>query len=36
MGLTCRLQESSGDGFLIDLSSLLGYPEGSGAALLDC
>ena len=34
-GLTCRPRESSGEGFLSDLLSLLGYPSGSGAALLD-
>ena len=34
-GLTCRPRESSGEGFLSDLLGLLGYPSGSGAALLD-
>ena len=34
-GLTCRPRESSGEGFLCDLLSLLGYPSGSGSALLD-
>ena len=34
-GLTCRPRESSGEGFLSDLLSLLGYPSGSGGALLD-
>ena len=34
-GLTCRPRESYGEGFLSDLLSLLGYPSGSGAALLD-
>ena len=34
-GLNCRPRESSGEGFLSDLLSLLGYPRGSGSALLD-
>ena len=34
-GLTCRPRESSGEGFLSDLLGLLGYPSGSGGALLD-
>ena len=34
-GLTCRPRESSGEGFFSDLLGLLGYPCGSGAALLD-
>ena len=34
-GLTCRPLESSGEGFLSDFLSLLGYPAGSGRALLD-
>ena len=34
-GLTCRPRESSGEGFLSDFLSLLGYPSGSGNALLD-
>ena len=34
-GLTCRPRESSGEGFLDDLLGLLGYPSGSGGALLD-
>ena len=34
-GLTCRPRESSGEGCLCDLLSLLGYPHGSGGALLD-
>ena len=34
-GLTCRPRESAGDCFLSDLLSLLGYPAGSGAALLE-
>ena len=34
-GLTCRPRESSGDGFLNDLLSLLGYLAGSGAVLLE-
>ena len=34
-GLTCRSRESSGEGFLSDLLGLLGYPSGSGDALLD-
>ena len=33
-GLTCRPLESSGEGFLSDLLSLLGYPVGADAALL--
>ena len=33
-GLTCRPLETSGEGFLGDLLSLIGYPSGSGAALL--
>ena len=33
-GLTCRPLETSGEVILSDLSSLLGYPAGSGAALL--
>ena len=32
-GLTCRPRESSGEVFLCDLLSLLGYPSGSGSAL---
>ena len=34
-GLTCRPRESSEEGFLSDLLGLLGYPSGSGAALLE-
>ena len=34
-GLTCRPLESSGEGFLSDFLGLLGYPTGSGRALLD-
>ena len=34
-GLTCRPLESSGEGFLSDFLGLLGYPSGSGQALLD-
>ena len=34
-GLTCRPFQTSGEGFLSDLLSLLGYPSGSGAALLN-
>ena len=34
-GLTCRPRESSGEEFLSDLLDLVGYPSGSGAALLD-
>ena len=34
-GLTCRPKETSGEGFLSDLLSLLGYSSGSGCALLD-
>ena len=34
-GLTCSPVDSSGEGFLYDLISLLGYPNGSGAALLN-
>ena len=34
-GLTCRPLETSGKGFLSDLLSILGYPAGSGAALLE-
>ena len=34
-GITCRPRESSGEGFLSDLLSLMGYPNGSGIALLD-
>ena len=33
--LTCRPLESSGEGFLSDFLGLLGYPSGSGRALLD-
>ena len=33
-GLSCRPLETSGEGVLSDLLSLLGYPGGSGAALL--
>ena len=33
--LACRPRESSGEGFLSDLLSFLGYPAGSGYALLD-
>ena len=34
-GLTCRPLETSGEGALSDLLSLLVYPAGSGAALLE-
>ena len=34
-GLTCRPRETSGECFLSDLLYLLGYPAGSGGALLD-
>ena len=34
-GLTCRPLESSGEGFLSDFLSLLGYPSGSGKTLLE-
>ena len=34
-GLTCGPLESSGEGFLSDFLGLLGYPSGSGQALLD-
>ena len=34
-GFTCRPLESSGEGALSDLLSLLGYPAGSGTALLE-
>ena len=33
-GLSCRPLETSGEEVLSDLLSLLGYPSGSGAALL--
>ena len=33
-GLTCRPRETSDEGFLSDLLGLLGYPAGSGRALL--
>ena len=33
-GLSCRPLNTSGEGFLDDLLGLLGYPSGSGAALL--
>ena len=33
--LACRPRETSGEGFLSDLLGLLGYPTGSGGALLD-
>ena len=33
-GLTCRPLKTSGEGVLSDLLSLLGYPAGSGTALL--
>ena len=33
-GLSCRPLEASGEEVLSDLLSLLGYPGGSGAALL--
>ena len=35
MVLHIRPRQSSEDGFLNDLSSFLGYPDGSAAALLD-
>ena len=34
MGLTCRPRETSDEGLLSDLLGLLGYPAGSGGALL--
>ena len=34
-GLTSRLLEASGTGFLDDLLSLFGYPSGSGQSLVD-